>query len=97
MEGIVDGAIELAVEIAIFAVLFTIIERIFRGIEAPAWYRCKDVKTDLAFYVVKRVVSIGILQGIAIALIVAAVALAGGAGLAEVNGKRMPKGPGATG
>lgn len=86
MEGIVDGAIELAVEIAILAALFTIVERVFRGVEAPPWYRRKDVKTDLVFYVFNRIVSIGILQGIAIALIVAAVALAGGAGLAEVNG-----------
>ena len=86
MEEIVDGAIELTVEIGILAILFTVVERLFRVVRAPAWYKRKDVTTDLAFYIFNRIVSVGFVQGIAIALVVAAVALAGGAGLAEISG-----------
>ena len=86
MEGITDGAVGLAAEIGILGILFTAIERLFRGNKAPDWYRRKDAATDLAFYVFNAIVSTGFLRGVAIALVVAAVALAGGAGLAEVNG-----------
>ena len=85
LEEIVDGAIGLAVEIGVLAILFTVIERLFRGVDAPAWYKRKDVATDLAFYAFNSIVSIRFVQGIAITLVVAAVALAGGAGLAEVS------------
>lgn len=85
MADIVSAAIEIAAEIGILAILFTVVERLFRGVDAPAWYRRKDLATDLAFYLFNSVVSARILQGLAIASVVAAVALAGGAGLAEIG------------
>ena len=77
--------LDIVIEIAILAAVFTLVERYFRGIEAPSWFKRLDAKTDLAFYVFNAAVSKGT-QGIAIALVVAVVALAGGAGLAKISG-----------
>lgn len=86
---ILDGVLEILFTILILGVVFTIIERLFRGIKAPYWYKRPDVKTDVAFYFLNSVVGTT-LQNLAIfaviATVVVAVAMFGGTTHDEFRG-----------
>lgn len=76
--------VEIAVEIAILGILFSVVEHAFRGIKATPWFRRKDMKTDVAYYLMNAVIN-PVFQTISIAAIVGGIAILGGASLVELR------------
>ena len=81
MEQLVSDAV---VELAILALVFTVIERLFRGARAPDWFKRPDLKTDLGFYFLNSLTSRGF-EALMVVAVVTAIALLGGASLAELD------------
>lgn len=81
---IVDGILEVILTILILGVVFTIIERFFRGVKAPNWYKRPDAKTDVAFYFFNSLVA-KTFQSLAIIAVVIAITMFGGVTLVELR------------
>ena len=79
-----EHVVTVIVELAALAAAFTVVERLFRGIQAPDWFRRPDAKTDLGYYALTSFTSRGFEAAVVFA-VVAAVALLGGASLAEID------------
>ena len=80
----VEEALTVVVELAVLAAVFTVVERLFRGVKAPDWFRRPDLKTDLGYFVLTSVTSRGFEAAVVLAVVVP-VALWGGASLAELD------------
>ena len=81
---VLDGILEVIFTILILGVVFTIIERFFRGVEAPNWYKRPDARTDVGFYFLNSLVA-KTFQNLAIIAVVIAITMFGGVTLVELR------------